>query len=106
MPTFSRDGNDEYICQQCAGIFDSVHYPSRWLPVPRRENGSSGNLCPRCAADSQAAASCSTAAIERDLERERDGRGPISLQEHCREESGGLTGAALDSYINRYYGHG
>lgn len=28
-----------------------------------------------------------------------------NLYEHCRRESGGLTGKALDEYINRYYGH-
>lgn len=32
--------------------------------------------------------------------------GPVSLEEHCRRESGGLTGVALTRYINRYYGHG
>lgn len=29
----------------------------------------------------------------------------VSLHEYCREESGGLTGVALERYINRYYGH-
>lgn len=31
--------------------------------------------------------------------------GPVSLYEYCRMESGGLTGVALDQYVNRYYGH-
>lgn len=30
---------------------------------------------------------------------------PLSLAEHCRQESGGLEGQALNSYINRHYGH-
>ncbi len=29
---------------------------------------------------------------------------PISLYEHCRQESGGLEGQDLD-YVNRHYGH-
>lgn len=29
----------------------------------------------------------------------------VSLYEHCRRESGGLTGKKLEDYINRYYGH-
>jgi hypothetical protein len=30
---------------------------------------------------------------------------PLSLHEHCRRESG-LTGPALDAYVNRHYGFG
>ena len=30
---------------------------------------------------------------------------PMSLYEYCKVESGGLTGKALDQYVNRYYGH-
>lgn len=37
--------------------------------------------------------------------RELKDVGPISLAEHCRQESGGLEGMALTRYINRYYGH-
>ena len=29
---------------------------------------------------------------------------PLSLYEHCRRESG-LSGKALDNYVNRHYGH-
>lgn len=32
--------------------------------------------------------------------------GLMNLVEYCRIESGGLTGQALQDYINRYYGHG
>lgn len=37
--------------------------------------------------------------------KENKPKPPISLYEHCRQESGGLTGVALDRYVNRYYGH-
>lgn len=33
-------------------------------------------------------------------------KGLMSLHEHCHIESGGLTGRALEDYINRYYGFG
>lgn len=84
MPHFSDEGNDTYICQKCARIFDSVKYPSEWRPdITGKE--SAGNVCPSCVAKHSQ---------------------PISLHEHCHRESGGLTGQALDRYVNRHYGHG
>jgi DNA-directed RNA polymerase subunit RPC12/RpoP len=165
MPTFSSKGNDEYICQRCARIFDSVDCPCERLPIPGRADGGDGNVCPDCqrrfyaakpapvsAEDSrwiwaaftssgelmadglpsradavdaaqqwQNARGLSESFIVRKRPRTspgpmasaeyRGGRfrqesGPISVYEHCREESGGLTGRALDNYVNRYYGHG
>jgi hypothetical protein len=85
MPTFSKNGNDEYICQKCARIFDSVEQPSQWRPDITGHT-SAGNVCPSCVQKHETT--------------------PISLAEHCRQESGGLEGVALQRYINRYYGHG
>lgn len=47
MPTFSRNGNDEYICQKCARVFDSVEQPSQWRPDITGHNGA-GTCCPTC----------------------------------------------------------
>lgn len=77
MPHFSEAGNDEIMCQVCGRPFDAVKEPPVWKP-------GTGNVCPTCVAKEAA---------------------PISLHEHCRQESG-LTGAALTQYINRHYGHG
>jgi hypothetical protein len=89
MPTFSASGADEYICQVCARIFASDTHPPVWMPIERRENKSCGNVCPDCVKRGQ----------------KKPEPGPISLYEHCRQESG-LEGAELTAYINRYYGHG
>ena len=49
-------------------------------------------------------------ALRKSFEEARAAKGRkgalVSLTEHCRQESGGLTGPALDRYINRHYGHG
>ena len=83
MPHFSEDGNDEYICQTCARIYDSVKSPSEWIenasPKLRR-----GNACPNCIAKANA---------------------PMGLVDYCRIESG-LEGQELMDYVNRHYGHG
>lgn len=83
MPHFSESGADMYICQVCGRDLDSEKFPPQWRPdltgSPR-----AGNICPSC-----------LGAKER----------LIDLREHCRRESG-LTGPALDRYINRHYGHG
>jgi hypothetical protein len=87
MPSFDKDGNDEWVCQKCGSICTG---PSTWVE-------GKGNVCDGCLAklnvqDFQASGKRPTPAL--------------LLAEHCRQESGGLTGMALDRYINRYYGNG
>jgi hypothetical protein len=88
MPHFDQYGGDEWICQVC-GRVQSSRVGFGWRP-DITNNTSAGNVCPTC------------------LKRytERQAATPISLAEHCRRESGGLTGTALNRYINRYYGFG
>jgi len=76
MARFSDSGADMYICQGCGKDLPSDTHPPTWVQ-------GKGNLCPTCAQPA-----------------------PMSLHEHCRIESGGLTGPALERYIHRYYGHG
>jgi DNA-directed RNA polymerase subunit RPC12/RpoP len=90
MPHFSPDGNDTYICQKCARIYDSVHHPSTWVK-------GKGNVCPTCINPAPRPYDGPMGIFE-DMDK------PISLHEHCRRESG-LTGVALERYINRHYGH-
>lgn len=47
MPTFSAKGNDEYICQICTDILDSVDYPPEWRPDITGST-CAGNVCPTC----------------------------------------------------------
>jgi hypothetical protein len=49
-PHFSQSGNDTYICQVCATIFDSVECPPVWRP-DLTGNRSAGNICPACLKD-------------------------------------------------------
>lgn len=88
MPHFDEFGGDEWICQTCTKIFNSK-VESTW--IDKAEGGlKHGNACPDCV-------------VAHDLQSLEEG--PTSLREYCQEESGGLTGVALDRYINRYYGH-
>ena len=80
----SEDGNDMYICQVCGRDLDSVKHPPQWRP-DLTGNEHAGNICPSCTMGKSK---------------------PLSLYEHCKVESGGLTGQALQNYINRHYGHG
>jgi len=77
MPHFDANGNEEWVCQKGGHICTG---DSTWVK-------GLGNVCPTCMG-------------------KEPGNGLLSLEEHCRIESGGLTGPALDRYINRYYGHG
>lgn len=86
MPHFSKSGHDEVICQKCTRIVDTGKESVDWRPDITGSQ-SAGNVCGFCV-----------------IEHERSNE-VVSLYEHCRRESG-LTGAALDRYINRYYGHG
>lgn len=78
MPHFDNNGNEMVVCQACGQMVDGRSVV--WMTVPKTSR--QGNVCGPC-------------------------RTPklMSLREHCEIESGGLTGAALDRYINRYYGH-
>jgi len=103
MPHFSESGNDTYICQKCTRVFDSVKYPPVWSfgdGVPR------GNICPNCRRGTcmELITDDGKHAVSERRAFARDKR-PISLHEHCRRESG-LTGMALERYVQRHYGHG
>lgn len=69
MPHFSAKGNDTYICQKCARIYDSVDHPSKW------EEGK-GNICPRC---HSLTAECVAAGTDWPPKNV-----PMSLHEYCR----------------------
>lgn len=89
MPRFGQDGHDMAICQGCGGDFDTGRVNMMTWGQGR------GNLCPHCVRP---------APMIPPAEMNKDPR-PMSLYEYARLESG-LTGAALDRYINRHYGHG
>lgn len=94
MPHFSAKGNDTYLCQKCARIYDSVDHPSKW-------EDKVGNVCPKCQKKQSLTAEC--VAVGTDWMT----KPPLSLHEHCSRESGHPLGSvALTNYINRYYGHG
>ena len=98
MPHFDEDGYDTWICQICAKVYSSGKVNSEWR-TDITGNEHAGNVCPNCIEahkDTKRVGERLRAAVQ---------KGPMSLYEHCRIESG-LTGKALDDYINRYYGHG
>ena len=107
MPHFDEDGNDTWICQICGQI--QKHNASyTWAPEITGHT-SAGATCGKCVEvhkETQLIGDALRARVSRtgglNIEREA----PISLYEHCRIESGGLTGQALQNYNNRYYGHG
>lgn len=82
MPHFSESGHDVVICQKCGRLVDTGKENVTWRPDITGHK-SAGNVCDPCLHKHEA---------------------PMSLYEHCQRESG-LTGAALQRYINRYYGH-
>lgn len=99
MPHFTDDGRDTYICQVCACI--KADTPT-WRPDITGHKGA-GNVCPSCLAKHNAAATVARS-HQQPAPINYSPREPISLYEHCRIESG-LTGRALDAYINRHYGN-
>jgi hypothetical protein len=81
MPHFNHAGEQEWVCQKSGHICTG---PSTWVERGSelaKQLGCTGNVCPRCLGNDET----------------------LSLHEHCRRESG-LTGPALDRYINRHYG--
>jgi DNA-directed RNA polymerase subunit RPC12/RpoP len=46
MPHFDEDGNDTALCQECGREFQGNQVD--WLPIPRTEHKSKGNLCKEC----------------------------------------------------------
>lgn len=91
MPHFSSccPGADTYICQKCAKIFCSKCQPSQWRPDITGHK-SAGNVCPNCLKK-----------FEPNKIKE-----PMSLFDHCKEESGLTDHNQINQYMNRHYGHG
>lgn len=82
MPHFSSccPDADEYLCQKCGKSRCGKCYPSEWRP-DLTGHKSFGNVCPDCVQ-------------------------PMSLYDHCKQESGLTDPTAIKRYMNRYYGHG
>jgi len=104
MPHFDAHGNGTWICQKCATIRPDT------TKAHCRPDINHGNICGSCVKLFDAGKDIpkpTTQTIAYDVpEYEQAVSPPISLHDHCCEESGGLTGTALDRYINHYYGHG
>lgn len=96
MPHFSSccKNADTWICQVCAKIYCGGCTESVWMePVPGKTFN--GNVC----------VSCRSRSIMSGI----PGKGlpTLSVYEHCEQESGlPLGSAALERYVQRYYGHG
>lgn len=101
MPTFGPNGRDEFICQKCARVLESTDLYPQWRP-DITGNESAGNVCMQCIRQHDA----HDKAIQDAGSQKVLDATPMSLTDYCRQESGGLEGAALTRYINRYYGHG
>lgn len=97
MPHFDKEGRDTWICQICGSTYSSYVKPE-WNPKLTGHT-SAGNVCPSCRH------SHDETLLVGDALRQYVKQPSVSLAEHCRRESG-LTGAALQRYINRHYGHG
>jgi len=85
MPHFSESGHDVVLCQGCGSLIDTGKTETNWRPDITGSK-CAGLVCQPCVDKHDAL--------------------PITLYEHCRRESGGLEGQALQNYINRHYGHG
>jgi len=109
MTTFSASGHDVVLCQVCGALIDTGKVAAEWRPDI---TGSQicGQVCQECVEAHDVPAPAYPArdadrARERERQAKTSGGDFLSLHEHCRQESG-LDGAALERYINRYYGHG
>ena len=91
MPHFSPSGHDLVLCQQCGRDIDTGKEDPTWVK-------GTGNVCKRCLHRPPSEMPDFTPAPKPEPAH-------LNLRDHCRIESGGLTGAALDRYISRYYGH-
>lgn len=88
MPHFDSQGRDTAICQVCGTITHQVY----WRPDISGHK-SAGNVCGDCQ--------------RRHDDAHHNVARPVSLTEHCAQESGFPIGSQqLTQYINRYYGHG
>lgn len=94
---------DDYLCQICCQVKLG---DSAWRPdLTGTPHG--GNVCPACMkvhARTNKVGNDLRLAVEHQLHAAAK-KPLLSLRDHCQAESGGLTGAALDRYISRYYGH-
>jgi hypothetical protein len=96
MPHWDNDGDETVICQKCAKIVKGSQVT--WRPDITGHKGA-GNVCDTCLARH---AGAGTDAKEYD-----EPRGPVSLAQHCSEESGFPLGSReLTRYMNRHYGFG
>lgn len=85
MPHFSKSGHDMVLCQVCGRDIDTGKDQPEWR-VDITGNKSAGNVCPSCVAM-------------------HDDK-PVSLYEHCKQESGLIDHSQIMAYLNRHYGHG
>ena len=97
MPHFSSccPGADEYICQMCTKIFCIKCNPSSWRPDITGHK-SAGNVCPDCLKKFEPHKVMENCLLNK----------PMSLFDHCKEESGLTNVNQINQYMNRYYGHG
>lgn len=81
MPSWDSQGREEWVCQKgghiCTGESTWVERGSAFA----QRLGCSGNVCDECLKPNP----------------------QMSLEEHCRIESGGLTGLALRNYMRCHY---
>ncbi len=94
MPHWNAAGQEEWVCQKGGHVCTGE---STWVKRGSdraKELGCSGNVCSKCLAGMNGLTN-----------RAREDAGPLSVHEHARRESG-LTGPALDRYVQRFYGHG
>jgi len=92
---------DTWICQLCGNIYCGGCVDSQWRP-DLTGHESAGNVCPACLSKATPPAQGPVRFQDEAIAQREEG--PMSLYEHCKRESG-LEGAALNRYIQRYYGH-
>lgn len=105
MPHFNSRGEDTWVCQKGAHICSGQ---STWVDRDSeiaKRIGCHGNVCKSCLL--KALDETTAPATDEPHEYDQGLQPPISLHEHCARESGLPRGSReLESYINRYYGHG
>jgi hypothetical protein len=93
MPHFSPSGHDMVLCQVCGRDIDTSKEKVVWRPDITGHK-SAGNVCAACLSHHGSKSEVMTRG------------GPISLYEHCKQESGLTNHREIMAYLNRHYGHG